>query len=49
MKLGLIILTPNKAYKDRSKIFNNDRTVTSAILDRLLHHVTTDTIVSICG
>lgn len=38
---GSIILTSNKAYKDWPEIFNNDRTVTSAILDRLLHHVTT--------
>jgi len=41
---GSIILTSNKAYKDWPGIFNNDNTVTSAILDRLLHHVTTITI-----
>lgn len=41
---GSIILTSNKAYKDWPEIFNGDRTVTSAILDRLLHHVTTITI-----
>lgn len=38
---GAIILTSNKAYKHWPEIFNNDHTVTSAILDRLLHHVAT--------
>lgn len=41
---GSIILTSNKAYKDWAGIFNNDNTVTSAILDRLLHHAQTITI-----
>ena len=41
---GSIILTSNKAYKDWSGVFNNDNTVTSAILDRLLHHCQTVTI-----
>ena len=41
---GSIILTSNKAYKDWSGVFNNDNTVTSAILDRLLHHCQTITI-----
>ncbi len=41
---GSIILTPNKAYKDWPGVFNNDNTVTSAILDRLLHHCQTVTI-----
>lgn len=35
---GSIILTSNKAYKDWPGVFNNDSTVTSAILDRLLHN-----------
>jgi DNA replication protein DnaC len=35
---GSIILTSNRAFKDWPKIFNNDSTVTSAVLDRLLHH-----------
>ena len=35
---GSIVLTTNKAYKDWSEIFNNDSTLASAILDRLLHH-----------
>jgi len=35
--------TTNRAYKHWSQIFNNDSTLTSAILDRVLHHV--DTIV----
>lgn len=41
---GSIILTSNKAYKDWAEIFNHDQTVTSAILDRLLHHVATITL-----
>ncbi len=32
------IITTNRVYKDWPIIFNNDATVTSAILDRLLHH-----------
>lgn len=39
-----MILTSNKAYKDWPGVFNNDNTVTSAILDRLLHHCQTITI-----
>jgi DNA replication protein DnaC len=35
---GSIILTSNKAFKQWPSIFNNDSTVTSAVLDRLLHH-----------
>jgi DNA replication protein DnaC len=35
---GSIILTSNRAFKDWPKVFNNDNTVTSAVLDRLLHH-----------
>lgn len=35
---GSIILTSNKAYRDWPSIFNNDSTITSAVLDRLLHH-----------
>jgi len=30
--------TPNRAFKEWPKMFNNDSTLTSAILDRLLHH-----------
>ena len=36
-----VIITTNKAYKHWSSIFNNDATLTSAVLDRLLHHVET--------
>jgi DNA replication protein DnaC len=32
------IITTNRAYKDWQITFNNDPTVTSAILDRVLHH-----------
>lgn len=39
-----VILTSNKAFKHWSSIFNNDSVVTSAILDRLLHHADTATI-----
>lgn len=35
---GSIILTGNRAFKEWPKIFDNDSTVTSAVLDRLLHH-----------
>ena len=35
---GSIIMTTNKSFKTWPSIFNNDSTVTSAILDRLLHH-----------
>ena len=37
-ELGSIVLTTNKAFKQWSAIFNNDSTLTSAVLDRLLHH-----------
>ncbi len=40
---GSMVITSNRAYKDWPGIFNNDSTLTSAILDRLLHHA--DTIV----
>ena len=36
-----IILTSNKAFKQWSAIFNGDSTITSAVLDRLLHHAQT--------
>lgn len=35
---GAIIVTSNRAYKHWPEIFNNDSTLTSALLDRLLHH-----------
>jgi DNA replication protein DnaC len=38
---GSIVITSNRAFKDWPKIFNNDSTLTSAILDRLLHHAET--------
>ena len=38
---GSIILTTNKAFKQWPAIFNNDSTITSAVLDRLLHHAET--------
>lgn len=42
-EIGSIILTSNKAFKDWNEIFN-DSTITSAILDRLLHHCDVITI-----
>lgn len=36
-----VILTSNKAFKAWPSIFNNDSTVTSAVLDRVLHHCDT--------
>jgi len=41
---GTILITTNTAYKHWPRIFNNDATLTSAILDRLLHHCETVTI-----
>ncbi|MFH1185947.1 MAG: IS21-like element helper ATPase IstB [Chloroflexota bacterium] len=41
---GAILITTNTAYKQWPRIFNNDATLTSAILDRLLHHCETITI-----
>jgi len=38
-----IVITTNRAYKHWPQIFNNDSTLTSAILDRVMHHV--DTVV----
>jgi DNA replication protein DnaC len=35
------VFTTNRAYKHWPQIFNNDSTLTSAILDRVLHHVDT--------
>jgi DNA replication protein DnaC len=40
-ELGSIVLTTNKAYKHWPSIFQNDSTLTSAILDRVLHHAET--------
>jgi DNA replication protein DnaC len=38
---GAIVITSNKAFKQWSAIFNGDSTITSAVLDRLLHHAET--------
>jgi len=38
---GALVITSNRAYKDWPEIFNNDSTLTAAILDRLLHHAQT--------
>ena len=38
---GAIVITSNRAYKHWPEIFNNDSTLTSALLDRLLHHAET--------
>lgn len=38
---GSTIITTNQAYKHWPKVFNNDSTITSAVLDRLLHHAQT--------
>jgi DNA replication protein DnaC len=38
-----IVISTNRAYKHWAQIFNNDSTLTSAILDRVLHHA--DTVV----
>jgi DNA replication protein DnaC len=41
---GSTLITSNRAFKDWAKIFNNDSTLTAAILDRLLHHADTAVI-----
>ena len=38
---GSIVLTSNRVFKKWPDIFNNDATLTSALLDRLLHHAET--------
>lgn len=38
---GSIVLTTNKPFKQWAAIFNNDATLASAVLDRLLHHAET--------
>ena len=38
---GALVITTNKAYKHWAEIFNHDSTLTSALLDRLLHHAET--------
>ena len=35
---GSIVLTTNQPYKRWAKVSSNDSTLTSAVLDRLLHH-----------
>lgn len=38
---GAILMSTNRAFKNWGEIFNNDTTLTSALLDRLLHHAET--------
>lgn len=38
---GSTIITTNQAYKHWAKMFNHDASLTSALLDRLLHHAET--------
>lgn len=38
---GSILLTTNRPFKEWASIFNNDATIASAVLDRLLHHAET--------
>ena len=38
------LITTNMVYKQWPRIFNNDATLTTAILDRLVHHCETVTI-----
>ena len=35
---GSTLITSNRSFKQWPEIFNNDSTLTSALLDRLLHH-----------
>jgi DNA replication protein DnaC len=41
---GTTVITTNTVYKQWARIFNNDATLTTAILDRLVHHCETITI-----
>ena len=38
---GSMIITSNRPYKKWPEVFNHDSTLTSALLDRLLHHAET--------
>ena len=38
---GATLITTNRVYKQWAGIFNNDAVLTSALLDRLLHHAET--------
>jgi DNA replication protein DnaC len=38
---GALVITTNRAYKHWSEIFNHDATLTSALLDRVVHHAET--------
>ena len=38
---GSTLITTNRVYKQWGGIFNNDSVLTSALLDRLLHHAET--------
>ena len=38
---GSTILTTNQPFKSWAKVFNNDATLASAVLDQLLHHAET--------
>jgi DNA replication protein DnaC len=38
---GSTVITSNRAFKQWPEIFNNDSTLTSALLDQLLHHAET--------
>ena len=38
---GATVITTNRVYRKWPEIFNNDATLTSAVLDRLLHHAQT--------
>lgn len=41
---GSLIITTNRVFKKWPEIFNNDSTLTAALLDRLLHHAETAVI-----
>jgi len=38
---GSLVRTTNKPFKQWASVFNNDSTIASAVLDRLLHHAET--------
>jgi DNA replication protein DnaC len=38
---GSLVITTNQPYKHWARLFNNDSTITSAVLDRVLHRAET--------
>ena len=37
---GSVVITTNRAFRDWGALLNNDNTLASAVIDRLVHHGT---------